>query len=271
MSDLRARIEVARSYMQTAKVPTIGIILGTGIGNFSQEITNSVYVPYSRIPGFPVSTTECHKGRFVFGEVGGKYIMAMEGRFHSYEGYSMEDVTLPVRIMKAMGCSILIVTNACGGLNSGCERGDIVVIDDHINLMSQNPLTGPNDNYLGDRFPDMYDAYDSKLRNLMDDVATEEGIIVHHGVYAAVQGPNLETPAEYHYLKTIGADLVGMSTVPEIIVGVHSKMRCLGLSVVSDLCSPDKVAPVSLPEIIEAAKKAEPTLTKLIKKFIERV
>src|SRR6202035_2231333 len=208
---------------------------------------------YGDIPHFPVPTVASHAGRLVCGRLAGKAVVAMEGRFHFYEGYSLKQITLPVRVMKALGCEVLIVSNACGGMNPQFAKGDLMVIEDHINLMGDNPLIGKNDDRLGPRFPDMCDAYDRELIALAQRIALEERIVCHKGVFVAVPGPNLETRAEYRFLRTIGADVVGMSTVPEVIVGVHSKLRILGLSVVTDVCLPDALEPVNLAEIIAVA------------------
>src|SRR5207302_160945 len=208
----------------------------------AEDIDAQARLPYEAIPHFPESTVKSHAGRFVCGRLGGKTVVAMEGRFHFYEGYSLKDITLPVRVMKALGCEVLIVSNACGGMNPQFAKGDLMVIEDHINLIGDNPLIGPNDDRLGDRFPDMCHAYDRELIQLAKSIALEERISVQQGVYVAVSGPNLETAAEYRFLRTIGADVVGMSTVPEVIVAVHSKMRSLGFSAVTDMCLPDALA-----------------------------
>jgi len=254
-----------------AKTPRVGIILGTGLGALTQDIATDVAIPCEDIPNFPRSTVESHAGRLVCGTLGGKVIVAMEGRFHFYEGYTLQQVTFPVRVMKALGCHTLIVSNACGGMNPQYAKGDIMVIEDHINLLGDNPLIGPNDDRLGDRFPDMCHAYDRELLALARQIALEERIPVQQGVYVAVPGPNLETRAEYRFLRTIGADVVGMSTVPEVIVAVHSKMRSLGFSAVTDMCLPDALEPVSLPEILAVAAEAEKKLRVLVRKVVERM
>jgi len=254
-----------------ARTPRAGIILGTGLGRLAEEIGDPVTVEYAGIPHFPHSTVESHAGRLVCGTLSGKAVVAMEGRFHFYEGYTLQQVTFPVRVMKALGCDTLIVSNACGGLNPQYQTGDIMVIEDHINLLGDNPLIGPNDDRLGDRFPDMCHAYDRELLALARQVAMEEHIRVQQGVYVAVPGPNLETRAEYRFLRTIGADVVGMSTVPEVIVAVHSKMRSLGFSAVTDMCLPDALEPVSLPEILRVAAEAEKKLRVLVRKVVERM
>jgi len=241
-----------------------GIILGTGLGTLAQEITREAVIPYEEIPYFPRSTTVSHAGQLVCGLLAGLPIVAMEGRFHVYEGYSFQQVTFPVRVMKALGAKLLIVSNACGGMNPHYALGDIVVIEDHINLMNGNPLIGPNDDSLGPRFPDMSEPYDRKLIDRALAIARREDFVAHRGVYVAVTGPNLETRAEYRFLRGIGADVVGMSTVPEVIVAVHAGMRVLGLSVVTDLCFPDALKPAVVEEILRVAAEAEPKLRKLV-------
>jgi purine-nucleoside phosphorylase len=254
-----------------SKKPRVGIILGTGLGALAQDIAADVTIAYEDIPHFPGSTVESHAGRLVCGTLGGKSVVAMEGRFHFYEGYTLQQVTFPVRVMKALGCDTLIVSNACGGMNPQYSKGDIMIIEDHINLLGDNPLIGPNDDRLGDRFPDMCHAYDRELLQLAKKIALEEHIAVQQGVYVAVSGPNLETAAEYRLLRTIGADVVGMSTVPEVIVAVHSKMRSLGFSAVTDMCLPDALEPVSLKEILAVAAEAEKKLRVLVRKVVERM
>ena len=248
--------------------PTVGIVLGTGLGKLASEIQGRTAIPYEELPHFLKSTVESHKGQLVCGELAGKTVVAMEGRFHFYEGYSLQQITFPVRVMKALGCEILIASNACGGMNPQYSRGDIMLIEDHINLLGANPLIGPNDDRLGVRFPDMCDTYDRELLALAKASAVEEKLSVQQGVYVAVAGPNLETRAEYRFLRTIGADVVGMSTVPEVIVGVHSGMRNLGLSVITDMCMADALKPCSLAEIIQTANEAEPKLARLVKRVL---
>jgi purine-nucleoside phosphorylase len=251
--------------------PAVGIVLGTGLGHFADEITERTEIPYEQIPHFPTSTAPSHKGRLVCGTLAGKPVMAMEGRFHLYEGWTPQQVTFPVRVMKALGCGVLICSNACGGLNPQYTRGDIMLIEDHINLLGGNPLVGPNDDRLGERFPDMCFAYDRELLAVAKRAAQDEKLSVQQGVYAAVSGPNLETRAEYRALRLMGADVVGMSTVPEVIVGVHSKMRNLGLSVITDMCLADALQPVSLAEILHAAKEAEPKVSALVKRVVGEI
>jgi purine-nucleoside phosphorylase len=268
--DLHDQIEEAKKILQSRwkGQPTVGIILGTGLGGLAEEIDNAVKIPYHEIPHFPTATVESHAGRLVCGNLGGKSVMAMEGRFHFYEGYTLKQITFPVRVMKAMGCNVLIVSNACGGMNPQWDKGDIMLIDDHINLLADNPLIGKNDDRLGERFPDMSQPYDAELIRLVQRVALEEKIKVHKGVFVAVAGPNLETRAEYRFLRGIGADVVGMSTVPEVIVGVHAKMRVLGLSVITDMCLPDALEPAHLPDIIATANAAEKKLRVLVRRVV---
>jgi purine-nucleoside phosphorylase len=248
--------------------PTAGIILGTGLGKLTEDIAAEAAIPYEAIPHFPRSTAPTHRGQLVCGTLAGKPVVAMEGRFHFYEGWSLLQVTFPVRVMKALGANVLIVSNACGGMNPQWAKGDLMLIEDHINLLGDNPLIGPNDDRLGDRFPDMCFAYDRELLNLGMRVAMEEKIVCHRGVFVAVSGPNLETRAEYRFLRGIGADVVGMSTVPEVIVAVHAKMRVLGVSIITDQCLPDALEPVSLPEIVKTANEAEKHLRVLVRRVV---
>ena len=251
--------------------PRIGIILGTGLGGLVQEIQSEASFPYEELPHFPVSTAPSHEGRLVCGKLEGKTVVAMVGRCHFYEGYTLKQITLPVRVMKALGCEVLIVSNACGGMNPQMAKGDLMVIEDHINLIGDNPLIGPNDDRLGVRFPDMSQPYDKELIALTRRIALEERIVCHQGVFVAVAGPNLETRAEYRFLRGIGADVVGMSTVPEVIVGVHANLRILGLSVVTDLCLPDALEPAVLADIIAVANAAEKKLRVLVRRVVEQI
>jgi purine-nucleoside phosphorylase len=244
--------------------PHAGIILGTGLGSVAGQIQTEATLDYAAIPHFPQSTTQSHAGNLVCGMLAGVPVVAMEGRFHAYEGYSHRQITFPVRVMRALGAELLVVSNACGGMNPHYALGDIVVIDDHINLMGDNPLVGPNDDNLGPRFPDMSRPYDPVLARRALEIARRENFVAHRGVYAAVTGPNLETRAEYRFLRTIGADVVGMSTVPEVIVAVHGGMRVLGLSIVTDLCLPDALKPANIEEILATAAEAEPKLRKIV-------
>jgi purine-nucleoside phosphorylase len=245
--------------------PHAGIILGTGLGSLAQFIGDAKIIEYRDLPHFPRATSLGHAGNLVCGSIAGVDVVAMEGRFHAYEGYSFEEVTFPVRVMRALGADLLIASNACGGMNPHYACGDIVVIDDHINLMGGNPLVGPNDDTLGPRFPDMCRPYDPQLAERALAIARREDFTAHRGVYAAVLGPNLETRAEYRFLRTIGADVVGMSTVPEVIVAVHGGMRVLGLSVVTDMCLADALRPANIHEILAVAAAAEPKLRKIVR------
>lgn len=249
--------------------PRAGLILGTGLGGLTEEIRAEAAIPYADLPHFPVSTAPSHKGQLVCGQLAGQAVVAMEGRFHYYEGYSTHEITLPVRVMKALGCDYLIVSNACGGLNPQYAKGDIMLIEDHIGLFLDNPLRGPNDDRLGPRFPDMCQPYDKELLRRAREVAREEKLPCQQGVFVAVPGPNLETRAEYRFLRQIGADVVGMSTVPEVIVAVHCGLRSLGLSIVTDMCLPDALQPVDLPEIIATANAAEKHLRVLVRRVVE--
>lgn len=244
--------------------PRVGIILGTGLGGLSGQIATEAEFDYEAIPHFPRSTSISHTGKLACGRLQGMTVVAMEGRFHAYEGYSQRQITFPVRVMKALGAGLLIVSNACGGMNPKYARGDIMVIEDHINLMNDNPLIGVNDEALGPRFPDMIEPYDRNLVDRALAIARREDFVAHKGVYVAVTGPNLETRAEYRFLRAIGADVVGMSTVPEVVVAAHAGMRVLGLSIVTDMCLPDALEPVNIDEILAVAAKAEPNLRKIV-------
>jgi len=273
MSVLRPMIDEAVRYLRTrtAMQPPIGIILGTGLGGLVREIRAEVIAEYEDIPHFPVSTVESHHGKLIFGALAGKQVVVMQGRFHFYEGYSLQQVTFPVRVMKALGVSTLLISNAAGGMNPHFSRGDLMVITDHINLLGGNPLIGPNDESLGPRFPDMSEPYDRGLQKLAEDVALDLKVRLQRGVFVAVPGPNLETRAEYRFLRLIGADAVGMSTVPENIVAIHSGMRVLGMSIITDECFPDALQPANVDEIIAVAMAAEPTLTAIMKGVVERL
>jgi purine-nucleoside phosphorylase len=249
-------------------MPEIGIILGTGLGGLVEEIEVEHAIPYQDIPNFPVSTVHGHKGQLIFGNLSGRKIVAMQGRFHYYEGYSMEEVTFPVRVMKDLGIKLLIVSNASGGLKQTFEVGDLMFITDHINLMP-NPLIGKNDDKLGPRFPDMSEAYDHKILQTAHNVARKAGIKVHEGVYVAVSGPTFETPAEYYYIHVIGGDAVGMSTVPEVIVARHMNLPVFAVSVISDLGVKGKIVQISHEEVIDAAAAAQPKMTMIIKELLK--
>jgi len=245
--------------------PDVAIILGTGLGGLAGEVQDDVGIPFGEIPGFPVSTVPGHKGQLLLGTLAGRRVAMMEGRFHLYEGYTLDQITLPVRVLRALGAKVLIVSNACGGLRPDQRAGDLLLIEDHINLMGVNPLVGPNDDRLGPRFPDMSEPYDRKLIALAEGIAKRESIRVRRGVYAAMTGPSLETRAEYRMLQTIGADVIGMSTVPEVIVAVHAGFRTLGISVITDLCLPETLEPASLEKILAVAAGAEPTMRTLVR------
>jgi purine-nucleoside phosphorylase len=249
----------------------VAIILGTGLGRLASEIESPVVIPYADIPDFPVSTVESHAGRLLCGTLAGKIVIAMQGRFHRYEGYSLAQVTFPVRALRALGVETLVVSNACGGMNPAWKAGDLMLITDHINLLGDSPLVGPNDDRLGPRFPDLSEPYDRRLADVAREVAAERGITLREGVYVAVAGPNLETRAEYRFLRAIGADVVGMSTVPETIVAVHAGMRVLGLSIITDMCLPDSLEPATVEKIIAVANGAEPSLTALVRGVLERL
>jgi purine-nucleoside phosphorylase len=270
---LAAKIQEAAAFIQSrwATPPRVGLILGTGLGGLAAQIEQPVKIPYGEIPHMPESTVESHAGQLVCGILAGQPIIAMEGRFHYYEGYTMQQVTFPVRVMKALGAEMLVVTNAAGGMNHQYQLADVCIIEDHINLMGDNPLRGRNDDQLGPRFPDMCQPYDAKLMQLARTTALELGIPHHQAVFSAVTGPNLETRAEYRFLRGIGADLVGMSTVPEVLVAVHAGMKVLGFSIVTDICLPDALEPVELPKILAVAAKGGERLSRLIPKVLERL
>jgi purine-nucleoside phosphorylase len=252
--------------------PEIAIIIGTGLGSeFIQLIRNPRIVPYEEIPNFPVSTVESHHGKLVYGDLHGKKVLAMQGRFHYYEGYDMHQITLPVRVMKQLGCKYLLISNASGNLNKQWRKGELMLIDDHINLQNENPLRGKNIDAFGPRFPDMSRPYDEDLNIQLRAIAQRKNILLRTGVYVAVSGPNLETRAEYRFLRMIGADAVGMSTVPEVIVANHMGLPCCAISVLTDDCDPDNLKPVSLAEIIATASKAEVVLTTLYSELIAQL
>jgi purine-nucleoside phosphorylase len=256
---------------RTRLQPDIAVVLGTGLGGLAAEMAVEAAIPYDEIPGFPLSTVESHAGRLLLGRLGQRPVVAMQGRFHRYEGYDLSAVTFPVRVMRALGARLLFVSNACGGMNPLWSPGDLVLLSDHINLLGDNPLIGANDERLGPRFPDMSAPYDPELRALARATALELGITLREGVYVAVPGPNLETRAEYRMLRMMGADVVGMSTVPEVIVAAHSGMRTLGISIITDQCLPDALEPADIGRIIATAGRAEPFLTRLITGLAERV
>lgn len=271
LSKERAKEAAAFIKKQTNCSPSIGILTGTGLGGSLQSIKISFSCEYGEIPDFPVSTVESHLGRLLIGGSGEHAVMAMQGRFHLYEGYSPSEVTFPVRVMQALGVKTLILSNAAGGLNRTFSSGDIMVITDHINLTGHNPLTGPNDDDWGARFPDMSAPYDRKLADSAFDAGKEEGIVLQKGVYAGLMGPSLETPAEVRFLRTIGADAVGFSTVPEVIAGVHAGMKILALSVITNIHNPDNPSPSAIDEIIDTAEKAAPKIEAVIRKVINKI
>jgi purine-nucleoside phosphorylase len=251
--------------------PEVAVILGTGLGQLASAIEVAAELPYGEIPGFPLSTVESHDGRLLFGRVGGRQVVAMQGRFHRYEGYDLQRVTFPVRVLRLLGADTLLVTSASGGMNPLWRPGDLVLLDDHINLLGENPLVGPNLDELGPRFPDMSEPYDRELQRLAEQCALELGVTLRRGVYVAVTGPNLETRAEYRMLRAMGADVVGMSTVPETIVARHAGMRVLGISIITDSCLPDALEPADITTIIDTARSAEPRLAALLTRVLERL
>ncbi len=269
----RERIEACAQSVRArfSKPVDAAIILGTGLGALADDIAIETIIEYSDLPNFPLSTVETHKGRLLCGTLGGKTVVAMQGRFHRYEGYSLQQVTFPVRVLRALGAESLIVSNACGGMHPLWAPGDLMLIADHLNLLGDNPLIGPNDDTLGPRFPDMSEPYDLELRAIAREVAIANGITLREGVYAAVQGPNLETRSEYRFLRAVGADVVGMSTVPEVIVARHGGMRVLGLSIITDQCLPDALEAASLEQIITVARTAEPKLSAVVKGVVARL
>lgn len=251
--------------------PDAAIILGTGLGGLGAQVQVEVVVDYHDIPGFPLSTVESHAGRLICGTLSGKSVIAMQGRFHRYEGYSLQQVTFPVRVLRALGAQTLVVSNACGGMHPLWNAGDLMLIADHINLLGDNPLIGRNDDRLGPRFPDMSEPYSADLRAIAREEARAQGIVLREGVYVAVTGPCLETKAEYRFLRSIGADVVGMSTVPEVIVAVHQGMKVAGLSIVTDQCLPDALVPADIEHIIAIANGAEPKLTRLVAELVQQI
>lgn len=273
MSDLLKHINEALDYIKAQKVPQpkVGIILGTGLGGLVEEIVTEKEISYEKIPHFPLSTVEGHAGKLLFGKLGEKDVVAMQGRFHFYEGYTMQQIVFPVRVMKYLGVTHLLISNASGGMNPLYRKGDLMIITDHINLQGDNPLIGHNEEDLGPRFPDMSEPYSQELIDMAQEIALEEKIAVHKGVYVSVAGPNLETKAEYRFLRAIGADNVGMSTVPETLAGVHMGLKVFAISVITDECFPDALKEASHQEIIKAAAKAEPSLTKIMKLLAERI
>ena len=271
--DLREQIGEARAFLERriGVRPEVGIVLGTGLGDFADALQVEAVVPYRDIPHFPVSTVESHAGELHVGHLAGKPVAVMKGRVHYYEGYSMREVAFPVRVLKAIGCDTLVITNAVGGMNPNMPPGAIVVTTDHINLMGDNPLIGPNDDTLGPRFPDMSEPYDRTLVRLAERSALELGLPLQRAIFVGVPGPNLETAAEYRFLRWIGADVVGMSLVPETLVAVHGGQRVLAFNVVTDACLPDRLEPASIPEILAIAGRAAPALMRLVTEVVRRL
>lgn len=267
------RIKTTADFIKSkvSNLPETAIILGTGLGALVDSIDEAQYISYSDIPNFPVSTVEGHSGNLIFGYLGGKRIMAMQGRFHYYEGYDMKEVTFPVRVMKELGVKTLFVSNAAGGMNKEFKVGDIMIITDHINLFPENPLRGKNYNELGTRFPAMTEAYSHRLIKLADEVAADKGIRVMHGVYVGTAGPTFETPAEYEFFRVIGGDAVGMSTVPEVIVANHASMEVFGVSVITDLGGKDVTEVPTHEEVQKAAMKAQPNMVEIMKNLVTRI
>ncbi|MDD4777732.1 MAG: purine-nucleoside phosphorylase [Fermentimonas sp.] len=253
------------------EIPNTAIILGTGLGELANEIEDKNEIPYTEIPNFPISTVEGHSGKLIVGTLGGKKVIAMQGRFHYYEGYNMQQVTFPIRVFQALGIEYLFVSNAAGGMNSSFDVGDIMLIEDHINFFPEHPLRGKNFEELGTRFPDMSEAYDKNLRLMAMEIAKEKNIKLQHGVYVGLQGPTFETPAEYNFFRIMGGDAVGMSTVPEVIVANHAKMKVLAFSIITDLGVLGKIVEVSHEEVQEAAKIAQPMMAEIMRTIIQRV
>lgn len=266
MLDLASQITAAADYIRSRwdRKPQVGIVLGTGLGDFAAEVEAEEIIPYNDIPHFPIPTALGHKGRLVLGTCRGVPVATMDGRYHCYEGYPLHQVTLPVRVMKALGIEMLILSNASGGMNPKFKVGDVMVITDHINLMGDNPLIGPNDDALGPRFPHMCDVYDCKLIDRAMEIADQAEFKAHRGVYAGLKGPNFETRAEYRFLRTIGADAVGMSTVPEVIVAAHMSLPVLAISAVTNVCDPDDLDKATGEDVIDAAKIAEPKMRRIV-------
>ena len=267
------KIRETSAFLKSKKIsnPEIGIILGTGLGKMVNEIDIEVKLDYQDIPHFPVSTVEFHKGKLIYGKLAGKPVLAMQGRFHFYEGYSMQEITFPVRVMKELGIKYLLISNAGGAMNLDFKKGSLMLIDDHINLLGNSPLIGKNNHDLGPRFPDMSQPYSKFINDKLERIAGEENIVLNKGVYVAVSGPNLETRAEYRFLRGIGADVVGMSTVPEAIVANHACLPCAAISVLTDECDPDNLKPINIDDIIATAIEAENDLIRLFKRLIKEL
>jgi len=273
MDNLFEKAEEACNYLKSKGLDaaTIGIVLGTGLGRLAEKIQAEQTVSYSNIPHFPISTVESHSGKLIYGELEGKKVLAMQGRFHYYEGYSGAEITFPIRVMKLLGIERLLVSNAAGTVNPNFKKGQLMLIDDHINMIPDNPLRGQNDERFGPRFPDMSQPYDREMNQMIRDIAKDKGITIHEGVYTPVAGPNLETRAEYRYLRNIGTDAVGMSTAPEVIVANHMALPACAISVLTDECDPDNLAPVSIAEILEIAGRAEKDLTQIYMELVRRL
>ncbi len=269
LHNINETLEVIRK--KTSDNYPVGIILGTGLGGLIKEIIVEHEIDYSDLPHFSLSTVESHRGKLIFGTIGSKKVVAMQGRFHYYEGYTMQQIVYPVRVMKFLGVETLLVSNACGGMNPIYRRGDLMLMMDHINLLGDNPLIGKNEDSLGPRFPDMSEPYNLELIKIAEEAALDNKIKIQKGVYVAVPGPNLETRAEYRFLRNIGADVVGMSTVPENIAANHMGMKVLGISIITDECFPESLKPVDVSEIIAAAMEAEPKMTLIMKEVIKRI
>lgn len=270
---MQEKLQEAFDYIskQITHNPEIGIVLGTGLGRLVDEIDQEKSLPYNFIPHFPISTVESHFGKLIFGTIGDKQVVAMQGRFHYYEGYSMQEITFPIRIMKMLGVKTLFISNASGAVNLSYQNGDLMIIDDHINLQTANPLTGPNMSEMGPRFPEMSAPYDKELMDRAEKIAKENNIRIHRGVYVGVPGPNLETRAEYRYIRIIGGDVVGMSTVPEVIVARHMNLRVCAISVITDIGDPDNLEVISIEDVIAVANEAEPKLTHLLSTLIKEL
>jgi purine-nucleoside phosphorylase len=273
MSELKNKIDETLKVIKkvTSENYEVGIILGTGLGGLVSEIKIEHEIDYDQLPHFPLSTVESHHGKLIFGKINGKNVVAMQGRFHFYEGYTMQQITYPVRVMKFLGVKTLLVSNACGGMNPIYRKGDVMIMLDHINLLGDNPLIGKNEDDLGPRFPDMSEPYSHELIKIAEEVALENKIPVQKGVYVAVPGPNLETKAEYRFLRNTGADVVGMSTIPENIVANHMGIKVLGISIITDECFPESLQAVNVDEIIETAMKTEPKMTLIMKEVIGKL
>jgi purine-nucleoside phosphorylase len=267
------KLQEAISYIQsqTEVKPVLGIVLGTGLGNLISEIEIEKEIEYEHIPNFPLSTVEFHTGKLIFGTLGNKLVVAMQGRMHPYEGYSMQEVVFPIQVLKLLGIKHLLISNAAGAINLDFKKGDLMIISDHIDLFPQHPLTGNNDNRLGTRFPDMSEAYDLRIREIMKSEAKALDLNIREGIYISAQGPMLETPAEYRMLRKLGGDAVGMSTIPEVIAANHMGLPCAAVSVLTDECDPDNLQPVNIEDIIAVAGKTEKKLTALFVKVIEKM